>query len=486
MSAFVFVEPNPFTGTLRDFTSYIPQYTATSATGIKIPDAGGSADRAATQYELQNVSRPLTGITVKPNTHAFVQVIDATGKILKVFNNLGGGSATAGSYSAVKGEADKSLLGSVADIVAGTTNPFSAGKDEKKTGGINPEATVWTDWLLQSVAEERVEKTQILETFGQDYFYAFGEKPRVLQVSGLLLNSADYNWRAVFWENWDRFFRATRLIERNARMYLSFDDIIVEGYPLNAMASQMAGNDNQIAFRFSFFITNYTNLSAQNGFQDMRTLNVTGNLIRGGYQDTSRIPQLIDSRKSVIEMLGYKGFSTVGRKAEDTIRMINGTPEGEDDPAAAQAGSLVANVLSLAASGVMATTAGKASAVEFLRAFTLRAVYEGLQYGVNTKVSAIEKEAGLKAGEINQWFGLVASILNNLNGSDFKAISGKLSGGPMFELLKLGSIDRIVQGMAYNLAAGVTSGLEDPKPGTASKIPLDKIEHHGGLGVSIG
>ena len=55
----------------------------------------------------------------------------------------------------------------------------------------NPAAAAWTDWILQGVREARMEKTQVVETFGDSYLYAFGEKPRVLAFQGLLMNTAD-------------------------------------------------------------------------------------------------------------------------------------------------------------------------------------------------------------------------------------------------------------------------------------------------------
>jgi hypothetical protein len=176
------------------------------------------------------VRRPLAGLSVKPNTHAFVQVVDRKGNPVKVFNQLG----------------------SLGNSRAATPKEKDANK---------PLDDYWTDWLLQSVSEQRMEKSQIVETFGDPVLYVFGERPRLLSFQAILVNTADFNWRAQFWENWDRFFRATKLVESGRKIFIGFDDVLVSGYPLQASAVQSTNQPHMIKVSFSFYVADYMNTS---------------------------------------------------------------------------------------------------------------------------------------------------------------------------------------------------------------------------------
>src|SRR5688572_3607223 len=88
----------------------------------------------------------------------------------------------------------------------------------------------YSNFILQSVTEVRMEKHQIVETFGAAYIYFFGENPRFLDVQAHIINSHDFNWEAEWWENYEQNFRGTRLVEKGGRLYMFYDDNIVEGY----------------------------------------------------------------------------------------------------------------------------------------------------------------------------------------------------------------------------------------------------------------
>ena len=245
-------------------------------------------DIKALQSHVENVSRPTNGIVAKPNTHAFAQVIAGDGKVIKCFNNIGlpMGPEVSGYYlqdafnidGGLKKEEpmDANALARAAlEQTFGGANIFG---EEKQAKALQPDSDplspIWTDWILQSVQESRIEKTQVVETFGDSYFYAFGQRPRSINFQGLLMNTTDYNWRSVFWKNWDEFFRATKLVERNARLVLQWDEIIVEGYPINAVCNEVADSPNAMKFSFSLFVTNYVNLAAQSGFLTQRYMRI--------------------------------------------------------------------------------------------------------------------------------------------------------------------------------------------------------------------
>jgi hypothetical protein len=119
----------------------------------------------------------------------------------------------------------------------------------------------YTNFILQNVSEVRMEKHQIVETFGASYIFFFGENPRFLDVTAVLINSHDFNWEAEWWENYNENFRGTKLVEKGGRLYMFYDDTIVEGYMLMCQASKVSEQPHLIQMTFRLFLTNYRNVS---------------------------------------------------------------------------------------------------------------------------------------------------------------------------------------------------------------------------------
>lgn len=175
---------------------------------------------AARQGLYRNVRRPLRGIQVKPNTYAVLRVLRASGKPIALFDS----------------------------------------SSSKVVDGVG-RSTAYANFIIQSLSEQRAEKQQVIETFGEDYCYFFGERPRFLEVSGVLINTADFNWKSEFWTNYDLYLRGSKLVEQNARLYFYFDDLVIEGYMLGARTSEDAGQRHMLPLNFQLYITNYAILS---------------------------------------------------------------------------------------------------------------------------------------------------------------------------------------------------------------------------------
>lgn len=120
---------------------------------------------------------------------------------------------------------------------------------------------VYSNFFLQNINEERAEKQQILETFGEAFIFLFGERARLISFSGILLNTSDFNWEAEWWHNYDNYLRGTRCVENDARVFLNFDETLVTGYITAAAATKNAQDKNWVNFQFQMFITGYTNYS---------------------------------------------------------------------------------------------------------------------------------------------------------------------------------------------------------------------------------
>lgn len=129
------------------------------------------------------------------------------------------------------------------------------------SGDASGQTQTYTNFILQSVTEARMEKHQIVETFGESYVYFFGEAPRFLDVQAVIINSNDFNWEAEWWENYETNLRGTKTVERGARLYMFYDDNIVEGYMLNCQAVKSSDQPHLIQMGFRLFVTSYRNIT---------------------------------------------------------------------------------------------------------------------------------------------------------------------------------------------------------------------------------
>lgn len=167
-----------------------------------------------------NVRRPLRGLQVKQDTYAVIRVIGPDGNDFPIFNS----------------------------------------SSPNVEDGIGKSA-YYANFLLQGIEDQRMEKQNVVETFGEDFIFFFGERPRFINVTGMLINSADFNWKNEWWENYERYLRGTRLVEMNARMYLYFDDVVIEGYIVGASARQEASSPLAVPLQLQIFVCGYATLS---------------------------------------------------------------------------------------------------------------------------------------------------------------------------------------------------------------------------------
>jgi len=175
----------------------------------------GGGDGRSRRAGIADVRRPLRGIEIKEDTHAYFRVLKGDGTPLDLVDS---------------------------------SRPEGKGR-------------AYANFILQSVQESRVERQQILETFGAPFVFFFGESPRFVDVAAVLIDSHDFNWAAEWWENYEKFLRGTRLAERGATALLHYDDVILEGYPIQAQSSRSSIERNQVQLQFRMFVTNYINVS---------------------------------------------------------------------------------------------------------------------------------------------------------------------------------------------------------------------------------
>jgi hypothetical protein len=164
---------------------------------------------------LVNVRRPTRGLEVKDDTYAYIKLVRSDTVEIPIF-------------------------------------------DSSSPDGMS---TAYSNFILQSVQEQRMEKHQIVETFGDTYLFLFGESPRFLNVQAVLINSHDFNWKAEFMANYETYLRGTKAVEMGARTYLFYDQNIVEGYILNCQVQETSDQPHLVLLSFQFFVTNAQNIS---------------------------------------------------------------------------------------------------------------------------------------------------------------------------------------------------------------------------------
>lgn len=230
MSTFIEITPDPFASSFRG------RLAADQLEDLSKP---GTA-RAGAHKSFDHVRRPVRGIQIKDETYATIQVHTPDGRNIPLVDS--GGS------------------------IYDTRNPNVAYSEN------------YSNFLMQSVSEQRAEKMQIIQTFGEPYVFFFGEQPRMIAVSGILLNTEDFNWRAEFWENYDQYLRGTKCVQSMTRAILSWDDIVVEGYFIKADASEDASNNNVVKVSFQILLTNYANVSQIGNANFPKTTSASVNL----------------------------------------------------------------------------------------------------------------------------------------------------------------------------------------------------------------
>jgi len=127
--------------------------------------------------------------------------------------------------------------------------------DEVDTKG-SLRSSYTTNFIVQSLNETKAEKQQVVQTFGDDYVYFYGQQPVTLQVQAMLPESQEFQYAQEFWLNYGSALRGTRLVLKNARMYLTVAGQVFEGYLTTASTSKRADTPRAVTLNFSMYVTN--------------------------------------------------------------------------------------------------------------------------------------------------------------------------------------------------------------------------------------
>jgi hypothetical protein len=189
------------------------------------------------------------------NTIPDVSYLSTTGGALNV-NNYADGSPEI--RRPLRGTERKEDSYASIKIVSAGDRP----KKLKNSSSTEP-SEYYYNFLLQDFVEQRMEKSQIIETFGQSYVYFFGERTTSIQFRGILLNTQDFNWKAEFLYNYDKYFRGTKLVAGGYRAFIRIGDDLIGGYLAAMNVSTSTNSPEEVPFSFDLIVTDRALLSTE-------------------------------------------------------------------------------------------------------------------------------------------------------------------------------------------------------------------------------
>jgi len=130
-------------------------------------------------------------------------------------------------------------------------------------------------WLTHA-REIREEKTQIIETFGEAAFFFFGEKTKIYNFAGTLLETGtnnkqaknEYRWGSSLIDFYNNYLRGTKLAENKHEVVLSYKNNHIYGYLINLNTDYAADAPNIVNFSFSMIVRKH-GLIDYNNLEDM-------------------------------------------------------------------------------------------------------------------------------------------------------------------------------------------------------------------------
>lgn len=124
----------------------------------------------------------------------------------------------------------------------------------------------YTKFFIETVQEAHVERSQIVETFGNFYVFMFGERPPVYNFSGKLVNAKNANWVSDFMFMYRQYLRGTKCVELNSRLILTYGGRQIEGLMLNVNTATQAIMEGSVEFSFQVVVFDRKFLGFSNDF----------------------------------------------------------------------------------------------------------------------------------------------------------------------------------------------------------------------------
>ena len=151
-------------------------------------------------------------------------------------------------------------------------------------------------FILRSVRFVQEERYHIFQALnGETTSFFFGSKPVVYNFSGSLLDTNNQQWFNDFMYYYENYLRGTKVILNKTRIFMIYEDQIVEGFLLNTQVSRSGDMNSHAEFSFDMIMV-----------QKTTTANYTNPLQRDMADipsNQSLISQILDTPKALNQML---------------------------------------------------------------------------------------------------------------------------------------------------------------------------------------
>jgi len=122
-------------------------------------------------------------------------------------------------------------------------------------GREDPLPNPYVGFFLVSVQEDRSEKAEIVPLPGDDYAaFFYGEMPRNIAFTGVLLNTEEDLWRDAFETLYEDHLRGTVNSARGSLVQIKYGERIVSGWLMNFSQSVRADSDLYTQFSFTVLV----------------------------------------------------------------------------------------------------------------------------------------------------------------------------------------------------------------------------------------
>lgn len=107
------------------------------------------------------------------------------------------------------------------------------------------------NFFLQSIQGRIAERAQIMETYdGLDVIF-LGKKAIQLNMSAVLYNTENLNWRDQWMWYWDNYLRGTKVAQRKAQEIITTDNLLINGVFLSYDFQETGEQQNSIGISIS-------------------------------------------------------------------------------------------------------------------------------------------------------------------------------------------------------------------------------------------
>ena len=114
---------------------------------------------------------------------------------------------------------------------------------------------VFKNFSLLQVNESRAELAKITKTFGKKWHaFFFNQEPRVYSFTGIFLDSKNYNYYEDFMKAYDMYLAGSKCLENNYKMYLSYENKIIDGLMLGINTTSNSSDIHHKGFSFQLLV----------------------------------------------------------------------------------------------------------------------------------------------------------------------------------------------------------------------------------------